>query len=189
MDIPPVVHLIIGLVMGAISSSVAASKGRSAVGWFFGGFFLGIIGLIIVAVLPNLKEQERKRAQAGAERRRLREQLRQEKMKTDAFRQHAAGRLDSHDRVLGVDTRSAQALPGAAPRPVLESQPPVPPPQGEKAWYYESNGESKGPVPQSTLLWMLENGSVSATTLLWSEGQADWLPASQIPAFRNLGPA
>ena len=32
---------------------IAGHKNRSVVGWFFGGLFLGLIGLIIVACLPN----------------------------------------------------------------------------------------------------------------------------------------
>src|SRR5215475_4178859 len=105
-------------VFGAIASAVASSKGRSTVGWFFGGFFLTWIGVVIVAVLPNLKEQKFKEEAIERENRRLREQLLQEQIKTEAFRRHASARLDAHDSHIGVDTRSlASALPapGAAP--------------------------------------------------------------------------
>ena len=212
-----IVHLIIGCVAGAITAAIAASKGRNSAGWFFGGFFLGIIGIIIVAVLPNLKEQDRYRSQSMAERRRLREQLRQEKMKSEAFRQHAAHRLDAHDDALGLDTRTSPALGGGTQRPALQSSAPIgrtipraststptpgahavspanppvgsaaPPAQpGESSWYYESGGASKGPVPQSTLVWMLESGAVSARTLVWTDGQGEWKAASAIPAFRDV---
>lgn len=108
-------QLIMLLILGAISSAIAHNKGRSAVGWFFGGALLGLIGLIIVAVLPNLNEQREKEEQIELENRRLREQLQQERMKSEAFRMHAQTRLDVHDNHLGVDTRSATALPGGGP--------------------------------------------------------------------------
>jgi hypothetical protein len=114
-----VLLLIIGIVCGAICAAIASNKGRNAVGWFFGGFFLGFLSLllgivmiVIVACLPNLIEQRRRDRHVDNENRRLREQLMQEQMKSEAFRRHAAARLDSHDNQLGVDTRSVvSALP------------------------------------------------------------------------------
>ena len=106
------IQIILMTICGLIATAIANSKGRNAIGWFFGGFFLGLIGIIIVAVLPNLKEQKRKEEEIALENRRLREQLIQEQIKTEAFRRHAAARLDAHDEHLGVDTRnSAAALP------------------------------------------------------------------------------
>jgi hypothetical protein len=106
--------LIILVFLGIISSCIAHTKGRSIVGWFFAGFFLHIIGIVIVAVMPNLREQRRKEEEMERENRRLREQLIQEQIKTEAFRRHAAARLDAHDEHLGLDTRSAvSALPDA----------------------------------------------------------------------------
>ena len=184
----PGVLLVISLIVGAICAAIASSKGRSSVGWFFGGFFLGLIGIILVSVLPNLKEQERIRKHAMAERRRLKEQLRQEKMKTESFRHHATGRLDTHDAALGLDTRQATALGRGAGAPnALASggtaPPPLPAAGVEPAWYYEKEGESQGPVPQSTIVWMLENGALAGGALVWSEGQTDWVPASTVPEF------
>ena len=59
---------------------------------------------------------------ARADRRRLREQLRQERMKNEAYRRHAASRLDLHDRALGMDTRQSSALPAGhgLQQPLLE---------------------------------------------------------------------
>jgi GYF domain 2 len=101
-----IIQLIIMVVFASIASAIASSKGRSTVGWFFGGFFLGIFGIIIVAVLPNLKEQRAKEEAIERENRRLREQLVQEQIKTEAFRRHASARLDVHDNHMGIDTRS-----------------------------------------------------------------------------------
>lgn len=41
------------IICGAISAAVGIGKNRSGLGSFCWGFFLGIIGIIIVAVLPQ----------------------------------------------------------------------------------------------------------------------------------------
>ena len=105
------VQLIIAGICGMVAALIASHKGRSSVGWFFAGFFLGIIGVVVVACLPNLKEQRAYRERTESEQRRLREQLRQERAKLEAYRQHSTGRLDAHDEALGIDTRSVGALP------------------------------------------------------------------------------
>lgn len=112
--------LLIGAFFGGICAGVASSKGRSTVGWFFGGFFMGyvifpffgILMIIIVSCLPNLKEKRNREDAQERENRRLREQLVQEQLKNEAFRQHAATRLDQHDVHIGVDTRQTVPAPG-----------------------------------------------------------------------------
>lgn len=100
-----VLRLVICVICGVAAAAIASSKGRSVVGWFFGGFFLTLLGIIIVACLSNRKEEANRRAYMEREQHRLREQLRQERMKHESFRQYTMGRIDEHDRVLGVDTR------------------------------------------------------------------------------------
>lgn len=191
----PGVLLIIGLIVGGICAAVASSKGRSGVGWFFGGFFFGLIAIVIVAVLPNLREEERRRQHDMAERRRLREQLRQEKMKTESFRHHATNRLDTHDGALGLDTRRTSGLGAGKAQPILVPRvapPPLPPAaaEGEGAtWFYAADGETRGPVPESTLVWMLQSGALKGSSLVWRDGLAEWTAASSIPAFRAAGGA
>jgi len=185
------VLLIIGLIVGAICAAIASSKGRSGVGWFFAGFFFGLIAIIIVAVIPNLREEERRRQHDMDERRRLREQLRQEKMKTESFRRHATGRLDTHDGALGIDTRRTQGLGAGAVRPILvppAAPPPVPggaPNPAETSWFYAVDGQSRGPVPESTLVWMLESGALKASSLVWHEGLTEWTTVSAVPSLRD----
>ena len=69
------VIILVRCVTGGIAA-IASSKGRSVGGWFAGGFLLDIIGIVIVAVLPNLKQQAQLRNRRSRENRRLREQLR-----------------------------------------------------------------------------------------------------------------
>ena len=105
------VQLLIMAIFGGISAAIASSKGRNTVGWFFIGFFFGCIGLIIILCLSNLLEDQARWDAQAVEQRRLREQLRQEQLKNETFRQHTAARLDVHDRTLGIDTRAASVPP------------------------------------------------------------------------------
>ena len=201
------VQLIIMVILGAVAAAIAGSKGRSAIGWFFGGLFLGLIGIIIVAVLPNLKEAEARRDHDRSERRRLREQLQQERMKSEAYRRHAAARLDAHDQHLGVDTRQLGALPqghgghfglaageadplaegGAAAfvggQPAGAFPEPAFDAPRAKEWFYELRGESRGPVSEAAIRTGLANGRIHASTLIWREGMATWQAVSEVALF------
>ncbi len=101
---------IILLIFGIICAAIANSKGRSVIAWFFIGFFFHILGLIIVLVVANLKDARQKEMEMEHEQRRLREQLRQERIKNDQFRKHTQVRLDTHDNALGLETRNIQPL-------------------------------------------------------------------------------
>jgi Na+/melibiose symporter-like transporter len=102
-------QLIILFIFAIITAAIASSKGRTPVGWFFIGFFTGLIGLILVLCMSNLTDEQAKQAHMLNEQRRLREQLKQERMRNQAFQQYTNNRLDVHDQSLQVDTRSADA--------------------------------------------------------------------------------
>ena len=105
-------------------------------------------------------------------------------MKTEAFRQHAGSRLDAHDKVLGVDTRAATPLAaGASPvGGTLSAGPAAPPPlAGGPQWHYEVRGQQKGPVPVGTIRRMIEMGTITSSSLVWTQGMTDWLPLSDVP--------
>ena len=156
----------------------------------FGGFFIGLIGVIIVACLSNLKEEESRRAEAERERVRLREQVRQEQSKNEVYRQHSTQRLDAHDNALGMDTRSPEALPGQSSSgralgSLQEHQDVAPPPlrPGPAIWYYERNGQSRGPVPEEEIRTLLRQGTISRDSLVWCDGFTDWTPVRDVEAF------
>ena len=194
------VQLIIGLICGAIATAIASGKGRSAVGWFFAGFFIGLIGIIIIACLSNLNEEDAERRRSSQERRRLQEQLRQEKMKNESFRRHTYSRLDAHDRVLGVSTRETPELlggPGGAPpaslpaeggvgAPVRVSAYEPPPPAPPEQWYFESGGTTRGPVSLEDLRAEIAAGAVRSGTLVWTEALGDWTPAGRVTALQRV---
>lgn len=185
------INLIIMAVFGGITATVASSKGRNAVGWFFIGFFFGCIGLIIILCLSNLREEQARWDAQAVEQRRLREQLRQEQLKNETFRQHTAARLDVHDRTLGIDTRqSAPALPAAAPASpaFIPSAGPPTPPDGLPAsnWFTNEGGSQQGPYTFALLHKRARQGSLPPDTLLWAEGMKEWRPARTIS---NLYPS
>jgi len=48
-------------------------------------------------------------------------------------------------------------------------------------WYYSKNGVQLGPVGMAELRAKLATGEVSPAELVWRDGMADWVPASQVP--------
>jgi len=44
-------------------------------------------------------------------------------------------------------------------------------------WYYESNDQQIGPVPESELQQRIAEGVIAKTTLIWNETMPDWKPA------------
>jgi hypothetical protein len=108
--------------------------------------------LIIILCLSNLNEVEARFQSSESITRRVREELRQEKLKLEALRQHTAARLDQHDEKLGMDTRSAgAALPVSPVRPSLpgsQASAPLNLAQEEndsEAWFYVESGNQLGP--------------------------------------------
>jgi uncharacterized RDD family membrane protein YckC/DNA-directed RNA polymerase subunit RPC12/RpoP len=43
-------------------------------------------------------------------------------------------------------------------------------------WHYVDQGQQAGPVSDAQLLKMLQDGAVTADTLVWSEGLPNWIP-------------
>lgn len=191
MDMLPF-QLVVLSVCAIGAAIIAHRKGRNAAGWFFAGLLLGLIGIIIVICLPNLKVEEERRAQVETENRRLREQLRQERMKGEAFRQHAALRLDSHDNALGVDTRAlGSPLPSGQQAALVGNDGAFASAPGTdnlaRTWFYVNGGQRHGPVGEEGLLGLIRAGTLKSETLVWTEGMSDWVPAFSVPElFRYL---
>jgi hypothetical protein len=184
-------YLVFPAIMATICGFIANSKGRNVVGWACVGFFGGIIGLIICCVMPNLKDQQARDAQIAAENRRLREQLQQERIKGESFRQHAAARLDAHDQHLGLDTRTASgpALGEGESYRQLNSGP-IPFDDGlgstpQVDWYYDDGRATHGPMPATQISQLVRDGRLPQTVLVWAEHMAGWQPMSSVAEFRN----
>lgn len=175
-----ILRLLIMVVFGAITAGVASSKGRNTVGWFFIGFFFGCIGLIIILCLSNVKEEQARWDAQNVEQRRLREQLRQEQLKNEAYRKHTAARLDAHDQRLGMNTRQTEpvALPAARPAALPGSPPPGLPAEN---WYTHEEGEQRGPFSFAVLQRRARQGVLDPSTMVWVDGLENWQTANTIP--------
>lgn len=177
----------IRVAFGAATAAIASSKGRNTVGWFFAGFLIDCIALVIILCLSNLKEEEAKWRRAEGERRRLREQLKQERLKTEAFHGHVQGRLDVHDEALGLDTRQLTGKPepteAALPPPVPASE------AGEqraadatvREWFVELDGRRSDPMTIHGLRELYHAGRIHENTLVWTAGMDSWRPVCDVP--------
>ncbi len=167
-----VIQLVFWLLFGGITAAIANSRGRNPLGWFFIGLIGGCFGIVLVLVLPDLNVEKAKEAESEREKRRLREQLQQERMKNQAFRGHATNRLDQHDEALGLDTRAQVPHPELAP--------PVPPPaldQGLPAmnWFVAEAGQAaEGPLTLVELRQRVLEGRLSPQSLVWHADHGDW---------------
>jgi len=191
------VYLVFCGVLAAVCGAIANAKGRNVAGWATGGFFsglffpIGIVLIIIVSVLPNLREEDARNRHVDEENRRLREQLRQERIKLDALRSHTAARLDAHDQHLGLDTRQiGMSLPdGTAPAGQLPAGDPLAALQSmgdqQAIWYYGHLGVTNGPITADQLRSLFRNNNLTGATLVWAEHLGTWRPAREVPEFAN----
>ncbi len=60
---------------------------------------------------------------------------------------------------------------------------------GENAqYYYVENGAQAGPVPFAELRALIESGTLTRSTLVWTPGQGDWQRADAVAALASLFP-
>jgi uncharacterized protein DUF4339 len=52
-----------------------------------------------------------------------------------------------------------------------------------RSWFFASDGQQHGPYPEAQLREFIARGSVTADTLIWSEGMAGWQKAGEIPGL------
>lgn len=45
----------------------------------------------------------------------------------------------------------------------------------ENMWFYEENGQRKGPVPENEIIQIIKSSIISHETSVWKQGFADWL--------------
>jgi len=59
----------------------------------------------------------------------------------------------------------------------------------DRSWFFASRGQQQGPHPEAQLRAFIANGTVTAETLVWTEGMADWQKAGDIPGLLSGPPA
>ena len=52
-----------------------------------------------------------------------------------------------------------------------------------RSWFFASEGKQQGPYPEAQLREFIANGTVTAETLVWTEGMAGWQKAGEIPGL------
>jgi hypothetical protein len=55
-------------------------------------------------------------------------------------------------------------------------------------WFVHSNGEQMGPYTGQQLVEYAQQGNILADTMVWTEGMAEWAPASQVPGLIPAAP-
>lgn len=181
--------LIVLPIVGIICALMARSKGRNPIGWFFIGFFFGLIGLILVLVVSNLKDKEEKDKQMEMQQRRLQEQLRQERLKNEQFRKHAQTRLDVHDEKLDIDTRLIGNDTNITPLQITD-QNTAPLSIDDKmktGWFYHDRGKNVGPVTFSDIQDKICLKQIYPDTYVWHNTFNDWTFASNVAQLKFGG--
>ncbi|GJM19295.1 MAG: hypothetical protein DHS20C14_15080 [Phycisphaeraceae bacterium] len=54
--------------------------------------------------------------------------------------------------------------------------------------YLDASGAQAGPVPESQLRQMAQGGTITPSTQVWTDGWADWQPASAVPGLAFAPP-
>ncbi|WP_407167739.1 DUF4339 domain-containing protein [Bradyrhizobium sp. ORS 111] len=52
-----------------------------------------------------------------------------------------------------------------------------------RTWFYASEGQQRGPLPEAQLRDLIARGTVRADTLVWTEGMAGWQKANDVPGL------
>jgi hypothetical protein len=55
----------------------------------------------------------------------------------------------------------------------------------DRSWFFAANGQQQGPYPEAQFRDLIARGSVTAQTLVWSEGMAGWQKAGDIPGMMS----
>jgi hypothetical protein len=53
----------------------------------------------------------------------------------------------------------------------------------DRSWFFASQGQQQGPFPEAQLRQLIATGTVTAETLVWSEGMTGWQKAGDIPGL------
>jgi membrane protease subunit (stomatin/prohibitin family) len=76
-----------------------------------------------------------------------------------------------------------QALSGQQPAAASAAPPPLP---GAATYFVAVGGQQTGPFDMQTLASQVASGRLTAQSLVWAQGMAQWTAASQVPALAAL---
>ena len=55
----------------------------------------------------------------------------------------------------------------------------------DRSWFYASEGQQQGPYPETRLRELIAGGSITADTLVWTDGMAGWQRAGEIAGLMS----
>jgi membrane protease subunit (stomatin/prohibitin family) len=89
---------------------------------------------------------------------------------------------------IGVGLAMAQQIAGSASQAFKQppSMPSGPPPIPQMAFFVADSGKPVGPLDRGALEQRVRDGKLRADTLVWQDGMANWLPASQVSELRDV---
>ena len=189
------IQLIIWLAFGVACAMIASSRGRSGIAWFFIGLVSGCLGLIIVLVLPNLKEEQARLERLQRENRRLRERQRKDRQGADRRQSQTQQRLGLHDQALDID--SSRQLESESPERLSQgggSQKPPPfkrkhPLQKSetKRWFYcvDDNNNEQGPLSDRQIIHLFKSNEINLDTAIWRDPWPEWRTLRDVPWLRS----
>lgn len=187
-----------GIVFGAICAVLAQGRGRSALAWFVLGFLFNCLALIIVLVLPDLRDEEGRHVRLSEETRRLRERVRLDRHVADRRHEEVQRRLGAHDFALGLDTAPplpalAMKKPAPVPGPGLPpgapevadpaDSPENQPPFANLPWFHARDGVQQGPIGFAALRGLWRDGGIDGRTFVWSRGMKEWQRIEELPGL------
>ena len=76
---------------------------------------------------------------------------------------------------------AGQMMNGMQQQPQMMA--PAPPLPQTQQWFFGINGQNVGPLAMDVIRQFVTMGQIKPDTLAWTNGQAAWTPASQIPAL------
>ena len=53
----------------------------------------------------------------------------------------------------------------------------------DRSWFFAAHGQQQGPYPEAQFRAFIASGTITATTLVWSDGMTDWRKAGEIPGL------
>ena len=59
----------------------------------------------------------------------------------------------------------------------------------DRAWFFAFQGQQHGPYPEPQFRQLITTGTVTAETLVWTEGMANWQKAGDVPGLFSGPPA
>lgn len=86
----------------------------------------------------------------------------------------------------GINKGGGLNMGGTPTPPPMSGAPQMPPQMPQVSVYVAIGGQQQGPFDHNMLKQMIQNGGLTAQTLVWKEGLTAWTPAGQVPEVASI---